>query len=32
MINVAFKKEELNKTNKNQSRAFSRLFTRVKFV
>ena len=32
MIDVAFKKEELNKTNKNQSRAFSRLFTRVKFV
>ena len=29
MINVAFKKEELNK---NQSRAFSELFTRVKFV
>ena len=29
MINAAFKKEELNK---NQSRAFSELFTRVKFV
>ena len=29
MINVAFKKEELNK---NQSRTFSELFTRVKFV
>ena len=29
MINVAFKKEELNK---NQSRAFSELFTPVKFV
>ena len=28
----AFKKEELNKTNKNQSRAFSRVFTQFKFV
>ena len=29
MINVTFKKEE---PNKNQSRAFSELFTPVKFV
>ena len=31
-IIIAFKKDELNKTNKNRSRAFSRSFTRVKFV
>ena len=31
-IIIAFKKDELNKTNKNWSRTFSRSFTRVKFV